>query len=315
MKCMTSPITALRLFLVSALLTACSAAPTSTPPAAPEKNAAIAQQPEVPSASFRPETLYALLVAELAGQRERYDILLSSYLHQAEKTRDVGIAERATRIAMYLKADSAALSAATLWDEITEDNVDAKQALAVQLVKAGKHDQAMSVLEDITALGGEGRFEYLAANTKELSLVQQTAILDRFNALLEQHPEHQKLLFAKSIILQIKGRIPEALEAATKLHRLQGSTQSLLMKVRLLHQADETSQAMKTLRSALKEEPENTQIRLLYAQMLIDTKELEEAERQFSSLVESSPDDNQLRLTLALVALENEDHQKARTHL
>ncbi len=270
---------------------------------------------DLPSASFTPETLYALLIAELAGQRERYDILLSSYLHQAEKTRDAGLAERATRIATYLKADQAALSAATLWNEVEPGSIEAKQALAVQLIKTGGHDHAMDVLEEIFELGGDANFEYLAANTRDLSQSQRNEYISRFDSLLKHHPKNNKLLFAKTIMLQISGRLQEALATAKDLHKIQANTQSLLLKIRLHHQLGETDRAMKELNDELEREPTNKQIRLLYAQLLIDNKMLEEAQQQFEYLVRQSPRDGQLRLTLALIAMENGLLDEAAMHL
>src|SRR5690606_21205238 len=55
--------------------------------------------------SFSSETLFALLTAELAGQRNRFDIALGNYVQQANATQDAGVAERAFRIAEYLGAD------------------------------------------------------------------------------------------------------------------------------------------------------------------------------------------------------------------
>ena len=58
-----------------------------------------------------------------------------------EKTRDPGIAERATRIAIYLKADKAALAAAMLWAEAAPEDTNAQQLLAIQLIKAGQFER------------------------------------------------------------------------------------------------------------------------------------------------------------------------------
>lgn len=265
--------------------------------------------------SFEPETLYALLVAELAGQRERYDILLSSYLHQAQKTRDPGLAERATRIATYLKANQAALSAADLWAEVAPNSVKAKQALAVQLIKARKFEQAVELLEVILEANGDANFEYLAINTKDLNQSDRSEILKQFNRLLESRPDNTRLLFGKTILLQLGGRVQEALSTAGQLHTLQQDTQSLLLQAKLLHQLGKTKKALSSLNKELKQDPDNRQVRLLYAQILIDSKMLTKAQEQFNLLVESNPEDGQLRLTLALIALENSYHSEAKHHL
>ena len=52
---------------------------------------------------FNQESLYDLLLAEIAGQRRQFPVALENYLSQAEKTKDPAVAERATRIAQYLR--------------------------------------------------------------------------------------------------------------------------------------------------------------------------------------------------------------------
>lgn len=290
-------------------------APPEEPAPVAKSDPAPAEEPEPVYGSFEPETLYALLVAELAGQRERYDILLSSYLHQAQKTGDPGLAERATRIATYLKANQAALSAADLWVKVAPDSIKAKQALAVQLIKARKFEQAVELLEVILQANGEANFEYLAINTKDLNQSDRNEILGHFNRLLESRPENTRLLFGKTILLQLGGRVQEALSTADQLHRLQQDTQSLLLQTKLLHQLGKTKKALSSLKRELKQDPDNKQVRLLYAQILIDTKMLAEAQEQFKRLVDAHPEDGQLRLTLALIALENKYHGEAKHHL
>ena len=60
-----------------------------------------------PVRSFEPETVYDLMVAELGGQRKRYDLALGNYLKQAHKTRDIGVAERAYQISLFIGARQA----------------------------------------------------------------------------------------------------------------------------------------------------------------------------------------------------------------
>ena len=85
------------------LLGACGSIPVTEPGSTPAQTAATAPSvtetttPALPERSFEPETLYSLLVGEIAGQRGRLDVLLHSYLRQAEKTDDPGVARRAAR--------------------------------------------------------------------------------------------------------------------------------------------------------------------------------------------------------------------------
>lgn len=84
--------------------------PDGTPPVEDANTSQAAPEPKQ-YASFSEETLYALLAAELAGQRNRFDIATGNYVQQANATRDPGVAERAFRIAEYPGAEQAAPTA------------------------------------------------------------------------------------------------------------------------------------------------------------------------------------------------------------
>ena len=65
-----------------------------------EESAATESAPEVHKVAdrrFSTDTLYALLVAEMAIDRKRYDIALGNYIQQAASTQDPGVAARATQ--------------------------------------------------------------------------------------------------------------------------------------------------------------------------------------------------------------------------
>lgn len=73
---------------------------------APKTQAQIAEPVVRP---FPEGSLYALLSAEVAGYRGDYQFALDTYLVEARKTGDPGVAARVTRLAAYMKADEAVL--------------------------------------------------------------------------------------------------------------------------------------------------------------------------------------------------------------
>ena len=121
------------LLLAFALLQGCQ----SWPPQQQASPVPVAQPAPVPDdtpqvyGSFSEETVFSLLSAELAGQRDRFDIALGNYLTQARKTQDPGVSERAFRIAEYLGADQPALETALLWARNAPGDLDAQRAAAI----------------------------------------------------------------------------------------------------------------------------------------------------------------------------------------
>ncbi|NQD91972.1 hypothetical protein HP532_04810, partial [Pseudomonas sp. CrR25] len=94
--------------------------PDGTPPVEDVTPGAESSEPQA-YGSFNQETLFALLTAELAGQRNRFDIALGNYVQQANATQDAGVAERGFRIAEYLGAEQAALDTALIWAQNAPD--------------------------------------------------------------------------------------------------------------------------------------------------------------------------------------------------
>lgn len=107
----------LALLTVTLLLGGCQSLIHKTPDGTPPVEDTAVETKAKPEkyGSFSEDSLYSLLVAELAGQRNRFDIALSNYVVQAQKTRDPGVSERAFRIAEYLGADQEALDTSLLW--------------------------------------------------------------------------------------------------------------------------------------------------------------------------------------------------------
>lgn len=123
----------LALLTVTLLLGGCQSLIHKTPDGTPPVEDTAVETKAKPEkyGSFSEDSLYSLLVAELAGQRNRFDIALSNYVVQAQKTRDPGVSERAFRIAEYLGADQEALDTSLLWARSAPDNLDAQRAAAV----------------------------------------------------------------------------------------------------------------------------------------------------------------------------------------
>ena len=57
------------------------------------------------------ETLYDLIIAELAGQEEQFELSLANYLRQSRLTKDPAIAKRTTYIAQYMNQPQRILEA------------------------------------------------------------------------------------------------------------------------------------------------------------------------------------------------------------
>ena len=309
-----------RLFALSALLLAggcqsfMQSAPDSPPPV---QEATAAPQAETPAAagSFSRETLYALLVAELAGQRNRFDIAMDNYVQQATITQDPGVAERGFRISEYLGAEQAALDTALIWASNAPDSLDAQRAAAVQLARSGRYEESLVFMEKVLQGQGDTHFDFLALSAAETDPDTRRGLLQSFDQLLAKHPGNPQLAFGKAVLLQQDGRPDEALALLQAMPADQQPVPSALLHARLLHSLGRGEDALAILERNLEKHPDDKRLRLTYARLLVEQQRLDEAMGEFATLVQQYPGDDDLRFSMALVCLEAEAWREATVYL
>lgn len=264
---------------------------------------------------FSKDTLYALLAAEIAGQRNRFDVALSNYIEQAYKTRDAGVIERAMQVSEFLGAQKPALDMALLWAEVAPQDPEALRAAALQLARAGSHEQAMDMMQQVLAMSGETHFDFLALAAAQTDAPTRQALLQTLEQLQERNPADAQLVFATALLLQQEDREDEALALLEKHPDAQASEATVMLHSRLLAGQGKNQEAISMLQQGLIDFPDDTRMRLLLARLLVTNGDLEAAAAQFSLLVEQNPDDVDLLLTLGLVNLESGDARGAIPYL
>lgn len=309
--------TNLALLTAFAFLSGCQTFAPSEPDGTPPVQEAdqVAQLEPDQYGSFSQETLFALLTAELAGQRNRFDIALGNYVQQANATGDAGVAERAFRIAEYLGAEQAALDSALIWAENAPTDIDAQRAAAVQLARAGRYDESMVYMEQVLQRQGNTHFDFLALSAAETDPDTRAGLMQGFERLLNKYPDNSQLLFGKAILLQQDGRPEEAIELLESQSASESEVSPLLLRARLLQSLDRTDEALPLLQKGIRKNPDDKRLRLAYARLLVEQDRLEDAKGEFSTLVQENPNDDDLRFSLALVCLEAEAWEEAIVYL
>ena len=304
------------LLLAFVFLSGCQAmapvSPDGTPPA--EDSTPAPEKPKVYS-SFSEETVFSLLTAELAGQRNRFDIALDNYVTQAINTQDPGISERAFRIAEYLGADQAALDTSLIWAKNAPDDLEAQRAAAIQLARAGRYDDSMAYMEKVLQGKGDTHFDFLALSAADTDQDTRNGLMKSFDRLLQKHPKNSQLVFGKALLLQQDDETEAALKLLEKNPPEEGEIAPILLRARLLQSLNRGKEAIPLLEKSIKKYPEDKRLRLTYARTLVELDRMEDAKVQFANLVQQYPDDDELRYSLALVCLEAKAWDEAKGYL
>ncbi len=304
------------LLLAFVFLSGCQAlAPVSPGHAPPAEDTTPAPEKPKVYSSFTEDTVFSLLSAELAGQRNRFDIALDNYVTQAINTQDPGVSERAFRIAEYLGADQAALDTSLIWAKNAPDDLEAQRAAAIQLARSGRYDDSMVYMEKVLQGKGDTHFDFLALSAADTDQDTRNGLKKSFDRLLVKHPKNSQLIFGKALLLQQDGDTQGALALLEKNPPEDGEIAPILLRARLLQALNRGKEALPILEKSIKQYPDDKRLRLTYARMLVEQDRMADAKTQFSSLVQQYPEDDELRFSLALVCLEAKAWDEAKGYL
>lgn len=279
---------------------------------------------DYPVEPFPEDSMYQLLVAEVAGYRGQYLVALEKYVQIAQETRDAGVAARATRLANYLKDSNLALESAQIWAEVDPENIEAHRHAAELLVRSGDLEKAILHMEAVKNLGGLANFDVFAYRAANLDDAGRTALLTAVTRMLEQYPDDQQLMFAKAVLLEQKGRMNEALELADRLLGLGENVNVVILKVNALRDLNRNDDAISFLDETIEGLQETDtasrrdtlkRLRLIHARFLFENNRLDEARSQYEVVLNESPNDGDILFALALIAMEQDDDLEAERYL
>lgn len=266
-------------------------------------------------ASFSPDTLYSLLVAEIAGHRGRLDVALNQYLKQAEVTRDPKVVARANRIARYMRAPKPVLETALLWIEVEPDAIEARQVAAQQLIIFGRHEEALEQVDILLKLSADINLDGLIKSASRLQPAAREALIQNISQLSQKHSSNTKLMLAHGLLLEMNKQHTEALKTFKDTLKHQPDyIPAIIAQARLLTRMEKKNEAKNLLAKAVKKHNKNIKLKLFYAQQLIQDGELNKAEKQLSAAQALSPDNSKLLFSLGMIYLENELSEQARPY-
>ncbi|MFL0800075.1 MAG: tetratricopeptide repeat protein [Agarilytica sp.] len=282
----------------------CASNPSTTAQQAVNTQAESADTPRFVTTADRPfsaDTLYALLVAEMAIDRKRYDIALGNYVQQALSTNDLLVTSRAAHIARSLNARQSALEMSQLWLDLDPGSSEARYLASVELISANQLFDAFELSVQMLEKGEATNFENIAIKAEKGDIQVVKELGTRYTTLLESHKQDASLWLGQSILLQKIGDLEPALKAAQAAKSLdENPIRSAFQETRVLHKMGKIELAGKRLAQLVEQYPKNIGLRARYAR-LVWSSSPELAREQFKILHEQQPSDAEILYSLALV--------------
>jgi tetratricopeptide (TPR) repeat protein len=268
-----------------------------------------------PTKPFNEDSLYQILVADVALTRGQFKTALENYLVQARETRDAAIIRLTNSIAAHQGDAGAMLESAQLWVEVEPNETDAHRA-ALQAYALYK--RPFEALEQAS---------WLYRNNNDLEAFLAVTAIDEGNkqALIPRLMEAYRALplepdqqvtaeLAVAILFRELGDLDSAVATSQYFLTLAPDNQrGLLLLAQLLHQQDKVTEASTLLADALQRQPDDRNLRLQYARFLT-LLDRPQAILQFELLREQNADDQQINFLLGLLYL-NQGNQELATSL
>ena len=297
-----------------------AAAATESQAAATEASAR--QQPEPPPLRpFESETLFDLLVADIAGIEGQYGLQLNRYRKQALATRDPGVAARATWLAVQFNATPQALELSQLWVSLAPDNVDANRIAAhylahsKQLPRALPHALFALQHQDTEAIRTIAGLINRTGSEQQRKLLAQLQSLAAGQARYRETAAHPEVMLIKANLLRLQGRYQQAIDQANRVQQPRSSRESaLLLIARAVLQRDGPDAALASLQQSLLSMPGSKRLRLQLARQWAE-KDLRRSRQELNKLVDRFPDDHRLIYSLALINAQLGFPEQAKTLL
>jgi Tfp pilus assembly protein PilF len=306
--------------LVSVLFAGCAGTPVQESPAevpAEVPAPGAAAKVTLPDVAFNPQTVYDILLGEIALQRGHAGVASVTLGKVAHDTRDPRIAERATYASIYARRFEDALRSARLWSELQPDDTDAREAVAAVLLELGRGDEARVEFERLIALDAAQNNVDQAYMRVAAILSRQTSrdgVLDIMERLVTIHPESAVAHFALAHLSVRLGDLDRALAADDRALALRPDwDEAVLFKARILVSRKETSKAQQFYEAFLQRRSAATTVRTNYARFLVDLKQWEAARQQFMRVVADTPDDAESTYAVGLLSLQTNHPDEAET--
>ncbi|MCG5529378.1 tetratricopeptide repeat protein [Halorhodospira halochloris] len=273
------------------------------------------QQPIAEVDSWEPDqrtlAIRHVLAAGVAKEKERPDWALEHYIDAMQLTEDLGVVERAVRLAVLLEDDKSIELAAKRLQDIAPDRAVAGQLLGMVALRRGDIDEAVAHFDRFIDgwQGAKGGAFALLESTLLHGVDDSDKALSTLKRLADKHAEVEQGHIVLAQTAERLGRTAIALQAAARAYQLALEQESdwlprsAMDKARLLRKKGKEDAALAVYSEAL--EAVGTDVDLLYGRGVLRAMMGDDvsAEEDLRRVLELAPDDphamNALGYTLA----------------
>ena len=259
--------------------------------------------------SANSEFIYKFLLAEIAAQRGELNTAGHVYLDLAKLTKNIPLAERATRIAGSARNGRLAMDSAEVWRKLDKTSVEPQRILAELFITSGNLAKARPLIKKMLEREEKKRGEGFLYLNQILSQVENKKnalrfILDISKPYLDMH--EARFAIAHAAFFASNKKL--AIEQLDKIESMNPRWETAALFRGYIIGQEWPEKALAFYQGFLRKNPKSNEVRLEYAKVLTNLKKYDEAKKQFLKLVNSSLASSEISLTVALLAIELGDN-------
>lgn len=254
------------------------------------ESALIIQEKAKPAKAQLPaESLFQLMAAEMALDREHPEVALANYIAAAKETQDAAIAARATQIALTVASLEVAIEPAVIWAKAAPKNLEAQITTAALYIRLDKVKEAVPYLRQAEIENPEEALQYYLVLFRQLQKDNDNKrVIQALEQLTQIEPKIASAQLALGEIYLYSGDNKKALamsEAALKISPDLVTAMQLYTEALFRNQGKE--EAKRYIDKAVAGHPEDTLLRQYYAQFLLDNGYDADAQKQIEHIVDN----------------------------
>lgn len=239
------------------------------------------------------EFVFKYLAAEVAGQKGELGISTQLFYDLAKSSRDVRLAERAAKVAMYSKNAQAALETAKLWVELDANSTEAQQAAVKIYVINGDFNAAKPLLQKLLANTETQSNGFLYLNTLFSHQANRNTVLQLVQDLAAPYKQLAEAHFSVAQAAFQANNLSLALKESTLANQLKPHWEIAAIQQADILYSTSPDQAISFYRNFLGDNADANDARLNLARMLIKQSRFNEAKPELvklSKLANSNPE-------------------------
>ena len=257
------------------------------------------------------EFVFKYLAAEVAGQRGELGLSTKLFFDLAKSSRDVRLAERAAKVAMYSKNAQAALETAKLWLELDANSTEAQQAATQLYVINGDLNAAKPLLQKLLEKEDTRANGFLYLNSLFSHQPNKTIVLHLVQELAAPYPQLAEAHYTIGQAAFQANNLQLALSETILANQLRPNWEMAAIQQADILFNESPDQAISFYRSFLNDTPDANDARLNLARMLIKQSRFNEAKPELLKLSKLANNNPEILVVVGLLSVQSNEFDDA----